>query len=271
MRAVIDSLLPPGALWHPKPDAGFDQDLDGLTDSLDEGGRALADTLADIRNPDKTPVFTDLERNYGIQPNENISNTIRVARLKQKVYQGEKVNSIEDLQAELDTAGFDLQVHKNDPPVDPATFLTKSFQITAGSDYAYAGFNLGADVLAFAASLGGELLVNTPLGQQAPSYLMQAGGSVAYAGYTSDGINSEAVAGYYLELRRALYEYPVPTNPDYWPMIFFVGGDATRNAAGELIKIESGLVQNNRRDDLQSIILADKTCGAWCGLVITFT
>lgn len=268
-RAAIDAALPPGNLWKPEPDEGFDQQLDGVADST-EDALSTVDSLADIRNPRKTPVFEDLERNYGIKPNENVTDEIRIARLSQKVYQGSKVNSKDDLQSELITAGFDLQVHRNDPPVDPATFLTQSFQITAGSDYAYAGFNLGADILAFAASLGGELLVNTPLTLQSNAYEMQAGGDIAYAGF-NDGVNVLSVAGYFTGLRQDILTYSTPTDPDEWTGIFFVGGDATRNAAGELTAIESGLVDSNRRDDLKALILGDKSDGIWCVLIINFT
>lgn len=269
-RSSIDALLPPGNLWEAEPSEGFDQHLNGIGDTV-ENVRLTLDSLAHIRNPKKTPVFEDLERNYGIKPNPTVSQDIRIARLSQKVYQGSKVNSIDDLQDDLDRSGFDLQVHKNDPPVDPATFLTKSFQITAGSDKAFAGYHEGGPILAFAASIGGELLVNTPITLQSSSIEMQAGGAFGYAGFTSDGINFESVAGYFTGLRQDLLIYPVPTDPIYWPKVFFIGGDATRDpVTNELLAIETGLVDSNRRDDLTALILADKTLGAWCGLIINF-
>lgn len=269
-RATIDGLMPEGALWEPQEDEGLDQQLDGVTDTL-EATRAVVDSLGDIRNPKKTPVFTDLERNYGISPNENVSLSVRIARLAQKVYQGEKVNSEEDLQSDLDAAGFDLQVHKNDPPVDPATFLTKSFQITAGSDKAFAGYHEGGPILAFAASIGGELLVNTPIFTQAPAIEMQAGGAFGFAGFTSDGINFESTAGYFTQLRKTFLTYDIPTDPIYWGLVFYVGGDAIRDpVTNALLSIESGLVDSNRRNDLTSLILSDKWQATYCGLIINF-
>jgi len=272
IRPVLNALKPHGALWEPEPDEGLDNQWAGITDALDTEGRALADTLADIRNPRKTSVFTDLERNYGIQPNENILLDTRIARLEQKVYQGSKVNSIDDLQAELIRAGFDLQVHKNDPPVDPAIFLDQSFQMTAGSDFAYAGYNDGVNILAFAGTLGGEMLVNTPIFTQTPAVEMQAGGAFGYAGFTSDGIDFESTAGYFNALERIDLEYPIPTDLIYWPLVFFVGGDATRDpVTDELTSIQSGFVDSNRRDELKALILSDKNAGTWCGLIIIFT
>lgn len=267
-RAVIDTLKPPGRIWEPEPGEGLDEQWDGIADTA-EDTRLTLDTLADIRNPKTTPVFEDLERNYGIKPNENVLDSVRIARLAQRVYQGEKVNSIDDLQSELTAAGFDLQVHKNDPPVDPATFLTKSFQITAGSDKAFAGYHEGGPVLAFAASLGGDLLVNTEIALPSNAIEMQAGGAFGFAGFTSDGINFESVAGYFTGLRQDLLTYSIPTDSIYWGKIFFVGGDATRDGTtGALLSIESGMVDANRIDDLKALILGDKTLGAWCGLII---
>jgi hypothetical protein len=268
-RYAIDALLPPGALWQPEPGEDFDLQLDGLADEV-EDIKATIDTLADIRNPSKTPVFEDLERNYGIKPNENVSDSVRVARLDQKVYQGAKVNSIDDVQAELITAGFDLQVHKNDPAIDPAIFLAQSFQITAGSDKAYAGYHEGGPILAFAASLGGELLVNTDITKQEKAILMQAGGDIAYAGY-SDGPNTLSIAGYHLELKTSELEYPIPTDSKYWPKMPFIGGDATRDpVTGAITAIAPGLVDLNRKDDLKALLLSDKTLGAWFSLIINF-
>lgn len=268
-RAVIDALLPPGALWRPEPDESFDQQLDGIADTI-EDQRPTIDSLADIRVPSKTPVFSDLERNYGISPNSLISMDDRISRLEQKVYQGSRVNSIDDVQGDLDRAGFDLQIHKNDPPVDPATFLAGNFQMVAGGSTGYAGFNDGVNILSFAASFGGELLVNTPIITQTKAISMQAGGTVAYAGYTNDGINTASVAGYFLGYNRTELTYPIPTDPQFWGKVYFVGGDATRNAAGELTEIQSGMVDLNREDELRTLLLSSKTLGAWAALIINF-
>lgn len=273
IRSALDALLPRGFAWRPKSDAGLDQLLDGISDSIDNDGLQVADSLADIRNPRKTPVFTDLERNYGIQPNDIISTETRIARLEQKVYQGARVNSIDNVQNDLDVADFDLQVHKNDPPVDPDLFLGGSFQMTAGSDYAYAGFNLGGPILAFAGMTAstGEVLVNTPILRYHPAYEMQAGGDFAYAGFTSDGINYESVCGYFTEYRLEYLVYPIPSNPGYWSIIWFVGGDATRDpVTGALTGIDQGQVLLTRQDELKKILLAAKSQGAWIVLIVTY-
>jgi len=241
IRSAIDALLPPGVLWNPEPDKGFDQQLDGISDVIDES-KVTIDSLGDIRNPYKTPCLNDLERNFGINPNPYIALDIRKARLSQKIDQGKKVNSIDDLQADLNKSGFNVLVHKNDPPVDPSIF-------------------------------GGELLVNTPIITQNRKIEMCSGGSIAYAGY-KDVISGNviSVVGYFVDVYKIPYQYDIPINPVYWPMIFFVGGNATRNpATGELLTIATANVGINREDDFKSLILNDKTLGAWCVLVINFT
>ena len=55
-------------------------------------------------------------------------------------------------------------------------------------------------------------------------------------------------------------------------MVFFVGGDATRDpVTDELTNIEQGFVDSNRRNDLITTILEIMPEMAWCGLIITFT
>lgn len=264
-RSFIDAILPPGDLWQAEPGESMDQQLEGLAETS-ESIRTELDTLADIRNPDKTPVFTDLERNFGFKPNENISDSIRKTRLAQRIYQGDKVNSKTDLENDLIAAGFDLQVHLNDPPIDPAILLDQSFQMTCGSDYAYCGYNDGVNVLSFMGRLGGELLVNTKIVFQSTAIDMQCGGDIAYCGY-NDGVAVQSVCGFFTGFNTDPIEYPIPTL--YWGKVFFVGGDATRDGSGFLTEIEAGQVDLNRFDELKALILADKMLGAWCGLIVT--
>jgi len=240
IRAAIDALLPPGVLWNPEPDKGFDQQLDAISDVIDES-KVTIDSLGDIRNPHKTPCLNDLERNFGINPNPYISLDIRKARLSQKIDQGEKVNSIDDLQSDLNKSGFNVQVHKNDPPVDPSIF-------------------------------GGTLLVNTPIFKTGRNIKMCAGGTIAFAGFKEiTGGPIISVSSYYIDLYKRPYEYEIPIDSIYWPLIFFVGGNATRNpTTGELLTIANASVDSNRKVDLDDLILNDKTLGAWCVMKINY-
>lgn len=270
-KDTFNALLGPGPLWQPAPGDDLDLLLDGMSVSADTVADFLGD-LAHIRDPRKTPIFEDLEREYGIIPDENVLLADRVNRLAQKVYQGRKINSDQDLQDALDNAGFDLQVHLNDPPVDPAIFLTQIFQMVAGGDTGYAGFTFdGINNDAFAGNLGGELLVNPEITLQTSAIEMQAGGDKSFAGYfdTTPG-ESQATAGFFTGFSKNALQYSIPPS-GYWHMIYFVGGDATRDpVTDELTAIESGLVTNERRAELVTLILEYKPLMAWCGLIVTF-
>jgi hypothetical protein len=264
-RRTIDALQPPGPLWKPKPSGDFDIVLETLGENFDTPAEFLG-SIACIRCPDRTPIFEDLEREYGIKPNENVTDSDRLARLNRIVYQGEKIDSPDDLQDALITAGFtDLLVHLNDPAVDPDLFLDSDFQMVAGGDNAYAGYDETGTILSFAGRVGGEYLVNGEINLQSAAVLMQADGDNAFAG------NQAAVSGYFLELQTTPLVYETPSS-EYWPLIFFVGGEATRDpVTGELTDIVQGKVPTERRDDLLTTILQYKPLMAWCGLVIQFT
>jgi hypothetical protein len=267
LRKTLDALLPPGPIWKIKVGGDLDSKLEALGESLDTPSDFLGD-LAFISDPDKTPIFEDLEREYGIKPNENVSDADRLARLKRIVYQGEKIDSPDDLQDALNDAGFtDLQVHLNDPAVDPDLFLNQNFTMVAGGDNAYAGFipSGGGDSTAIAGLSGGEWVVNGEIFFQSPAVTMQASGDNAFAG------NANAVAGAFDTVNTTALEYETPP-ADYWPLTFFVGGAATRDGVtGELTSIEQGLVPNERKDDLITTILQIKPLMGWCGLIVQFT
>lgn len=271
IRAMIDALLPPGAIWEAEPNESFDQQLEGISDSI-EDIKITIDSLEHIRNPFKTPVFTDLERNFGFQPNENVDLEIRRKRLSRRIYKKDRNNAVGDLQDDLDFSGFNLQVHQNDPPVDPSLFFpSQPFQMAAGSDYAYAGYNLGAEILSYAGSYGAKFLVNTLIIKQEQAVTMQAGDTIAFAGYNvGEGVIS--VAGYFRDYIYKPIIYDIPLDPDYWPMIFFIGGNATRDpATNELVSISPGNVDINRQVELDQAILRAKSLGVWCILIVNYS
>lgn len=257
MRKVFNSLLPPGPLFV----AQLDKDMDNLFNGISanaEVPRAFLAQLSDIRNPFKTTILSDLEREYGILTNENIPEDTRRQRLASLVYASASHGSEDDLQSALDAAGFNVLIHQNDPAVDPAIFLTQAFLMVAGGDNAYAG-----RTDAFAGQTGGELLVNGDIFQTRPIYT-----SVAGTMYAGDG----SVAGTFDDFETVPIEYEVPTDPLTWPAVFFVGGPATRDAGtGALTDIEFAEVPTERQVEFKKIILAYKPLHTWAGLIIVFT
>ena len=212
-RAAIDDALPQGPLWEPETDG----DLDLLLDAMADNAAVIMDAISiisDIRNPLKTVILSDLEREYGVPTNTLISEDTRRLRLAEQAYGVDGNGTEDDMQTALRNAGFDVYVYQNDPAVDPAILLQNQFQMVAGGGNAYAG---RPD--AFAGRVGGELLVNGDIFKTTKVFTSGAGSGL-YAG-AGHG------AGEYEDLLIEKIEYPIPTNTADWPLVFFVGGAVT--------------------------------------------
>ena len=256
---IIKSALPKGQAWSPTPDGNYDKILQATGEIILNICTRMGNARY-VRTPNKTFILDDLEREFGILKNNNLSESERRIILDAKKNQPPGGGTASDLQIALDNAGFNLQVHKNNPSVDPALFLTQNFQMVAGGDNAYAG-----EPTAYAGLLGGELLVNGSVFEQFEAYISQANGASMFAG------NTNAISGRFDGLRREPIEYTIPTDPDTWGFVFFVGGDATRDVDGKLTKIEQGEVEQTRKEELLRLILSIKPIFSWAGLIITFT
>ena len=141
MRAVYDALLPPGSIWTPEEEKEFDQLLDGMAENSEVVRAFLAD-LANIRRPSKTALLDDLEKEFGIVKNDNSSDEDRRAQIAAIKFSKGGNGDKDFLENALQTAGFDVQVHNNDPTVDPGLLLDSEEYATAGHES-----NLSADLI----------------------------------------------------------------------------------------------------------------------------
>lgn len=210
------------------------------------------------RDPTNTLVLSDLEKEYGVITNDNLTEEQRINLLIPLVYAKKTNGTDDDLQTKFDQAGFDVTVYQNSPAIDPAIILDQNFVMQAqdGTNH-YAG-----NTDAYAGRVGGDLLVNGPIYGQRPDYF--AAGNI-YAG------NDQAVSGYFERLIQEPIEYEIPTDPDVWPFVFFVGGDATFDpVTGAILTIEQGLVSSAQEKQFNDIILKHKPMFTWCGRVVTF-
>ena len=262
LRRALDLIFPEGPPYEPDIDGDMSKLRDGDAENL-ASIRADVQDLKYIRNPALTPVLSDLEREFGVNPQATLTEAERRTLLRPQVYKRKTTGSTGDLQKRLDDGGFDLTVYDNSPngpAIDPAIILEQNFQMqaAAGTNY-YAG-----NTLAYAAYLGGDLLVNGRVFDQARGYF---GAGTVWAG------NTVAVAGYYEQYVQSEIVYPIPTDPDSWPFVFFVGGDGAdiNPATGELISIPQGSVPSNKQKQLEDLILKFKPLFTWCGLVVTYT
>jgi uncharacterized protein YmfQ (DUF2313 family) len=233
IKAAILSLLPEGAIWTP----AINQDLDKLLDAMSENwldAYEAAFGLGDIRDPARTQLLQELEREFGILENADLTEAIRRKQLAAIKFENtDQRNSDDDVQALLNAASFDVQVHHNDPAVDPALFP--------------------GDILLN----GGKYIVEQ-------NYLMQCGGGIAFCGHQN------AVCGYFETFDFIEFEHILPTDPDAWPFIYFIGGPAVRDGGGFLTSIAPADVPLNRKDKFIELILSAKPWFDWAILIINY-
>lgn len=255
MRSVINTLIPPGSAWRVAPGQDWDNLYYGIADNW-EVVREFLSELSDIRNPASTQFLSDLEKEFGVFTNTGLTNQQRRDQLMPVVFNRSFNGSVDNLQTALDDAGFTVQVHENSPAVDPAIFLDQDFQMVAAGFNAFAG-----RTDAFAGKVGGELLVNGEIFTTRKIVTSVAGNLFAGDGQT---------AGEYLDLERTEITYNIPTDPDDWPLVFFVGGDATVDGTGALTEIQLADVPLEQEQEFKRIILKYKPIHSWAGLIINF-
>jgi hypothetical protein len=257
-RALINSNLPEGSAWNPAPDGDLDNLFEGIADGK-EIVRDFLSLLARLRCPQSTPILSDLEIEYGIIPDDRIAEQTRRDRLEAQKTATSSTGAWDFMQEKLQLAGFSVQVHPNDPAVDPNLFLAQDFQMVADGGAAFAG-----NEAAFAAIFGGELIVNGDIFRQSNLILSVANAGDAFAG------NAGFFAGEFQGTRRDKINYDVPADSGYWPLIFFVGGDATRDGSGFLTDIQAAEVEQLRREELIRLIIKYKPLHSWCGLIVDY-
>lgn len=228
-RAVLDALLPPGSLWSVEDDSDLDKLLDGMA-ANSESVRAWLHSLARLRSPMLTDSLVDLEREFGIIPDDLIAELTRRQRLLSVKTAVNSDGSAVFMQNKLQAAGFNVQVHINSPPIDPTILLGVGTVAVCGNDTS----QFGREGVVFGGDSQVDMLVN----------------GLVYVDQVPIG-------------------YAIPPE-EYWSLIFFVGGDAVRNEAGELVSVETVAVDIRRRQELDSLIIRYKPLITWCGPLIDY-
>ncbi len=126
-REALNSLLPEGAIWTPADGLDFDLLLNGIAESLELVREDLSDGAL-LRYPLKTPILDDLEKEFGILKNNLLTEDERRIKLQSTKAANNGDGTGDFMEARLNEAGFDLAVHANDPPVDPALFIDSQYQ-----------------------------------------------------------------------------------------------------------------------------------------------
>lgn len=265
-RSVLNAILPEGAFWTPAAGDDYDLLLEGISENSEVTYQVLKQ-LAYIRNPDLTPVLSDLELEYGIIPTVNATESERRSRLKAFIYRRATSGAWDLLQSKLREAGFDdVYVHPNDPAVDPNIFLAQAFNMTCGDLLPGGNDAQCGEPEAICAQVGGELLVNGDLFVSVPNYVNLCGEPLATCDAT---VQCGDFDGYKSQLQDITYQ--VPTDSGYWPLMFFVGGPATRDGNGYLTEIEFYTLPQERRLEFRRTILRFKPMHAWGGLIVVYS
>lgn len=262
-KDILASLLPDGAIWRVAEGLGFDKLLDGMGANEERAREFLAE-LAYIRDPYRTPLLSDLEKEYGIKTNENISEADRRSQLAGVIYARRANGSRDFLQGQLQQAGFDLYVYENAPAVDPAALIYGQSQAYCGDPLAQCG-----EPLAQCAFFSGELLVNGKIGTTRIDYIVQCGEPLSQCGEPT------AQCGNYSGVTFVPLEYEIPSGATvqverWWNMIFFVGGAVTRGGSGEILSIEFVNIPIQNRNVLRQLILKYKPMHSWAAMAVNW-
>ncbi len=256
LKSAIDAVMPKGSIWTPKIGGFFEALLIGLAESLEIVRLQLA-SLADIRNAKLTPVLDELERDYGVAFNPNLTEAERRAALFSRINAIDNTGSREELEKAIQLAGFPLFVYSNSPAVDPTKFLD-NFEMVAGEDNAFAG-----EPDAVAGVFLADLVVNGDIFISTPIFALTGGDEFSFAGESSAIAEIE---GFF----DRLYEYFIPSDSTTWPFFFFVGGVATFAGDGSLVSIASVDIDDDRRLELREIVLKYKPAFTWGMLRVNF-
>lgn len=259
MEQAVLANLPKGQAWTPDPDLDMQKFYEGVAENWEVIRSNLAN-LAYIRDPNKTIVLEDLEKEYGYTTDIRLTEAERRQQLAAFIYALPRHGSEDDLQEILRNAGHDVYVHQNDPAVDPGLFLNGNFQVALDNNNAYLG-----DIDAFLGISNGELIVIGDTYDQLISYEVVLDGEFSYLG------DDSLILGYFTDFTNEKLIFPIPTNSDSWPFIFFVGGSAVRDGiTGELTSIQTAMIPHERRSELIRNILRYKPMFTWCGLIVNY-
>jgi hypothetical protein len=268
MRSVQSALMPRGPAWEPEPGGKFDLLLEGFADNA-QADFDILEKLAYIRNPLKvqTELLPDLEREYGVSPDDRVPEDDRRESLSTVRYHPRASPRVQSLQAALDKAGFGIDGYglivtpNGTPATDPHFIINENFVLTA---HEFPSVFAAGTSIAYAGERGGYYLVNGDRFNSRPIYPGAGTGMVAL------DFPSKSCAGYYEGYRGYENEYTAPISDAFWPFVFFCGGVVTRNEDGSVASVDFVSVPVERRQELHRLILRMKPIHAWAAMCVIY-
>ena len=248
---TIKSLLPKGKIWNATGD--YELILKSIAQALLTIFREI-ESIPTARDFSKSVFIDELVSELGIPINSSTTEED-----KKKLIQAELLaQSGANLEEILQTAGFNVFVHANRPPVDPAKFLKAEYWMTADDvvGRAGAGFNE-----AIAGRKGGSLLVGNEYSITRNLY---------YGAGDPEVVAGNATAGEFKQVQIIDVEYKLPTDPKYYHYVYFIGGKATRDVSGQLEKIEYVNIPQAQEQIFKRLVLKYGIADSWASLLINF-
>ncbi len=253
---ILKKLFPTGDAFLLSVDKNWAKFVYSLTALFDDFRTYINLIYLDLF-PDTTRSLELWCETFGLSNCKNDSNTRMDLATAWKSRGGQGADYLQTI---LNSAGFNVQVHENNPPVDPDVLLSSIPWMVAGGEYAYAG-----NTTAIAGKTGGDLLVNGSIVTNIPLYNSFAGASYMSAG------NELAVAGLYDKFTTKEKVYKITNDPDLWGGYFFIGGDVTRDpVTHKITAIENVSIPTDRKADFLRLILRIKPAQTWVGLLVSY-
>jgi len=263
MRAVLDAIAPPGDLWRPVPGGAMDHLYDGMADNA-ESVRVYLGLLDNVRDPYSTPYLADLEKEFGITPNPNLTTAQRIATLATRKFRRTSKGGLADLQTALNNAGlgvggYGIRVFANDPPVNPAQFTSQLAQAYMGQTNSVHG-----NQNAFCALIGGFYIVNGVYSTYTTAQFLSMGQGSAFHGFGT------AVMGYFQVYNQTNIVPASPPDPWSWASVFFIAASVTNAGAG-ITAVTFANLPSQLKDTFYEIVLRYKPLGTWAACMVNFT
>ena len=127
-KLAIRAALPTGAAWTPKPGGNYDNYLEALGEIIALICENL-NTVRDVRDPHKTDLLDDLERDFGIIKNDVDTEEQRRVVLAERMFNSVISGNPEGLERILQSVDPGFRVYQNSPAVDPQKFIDQGFVI----------------------------------------------------------------------------------------------------------------------------------------------
>lgn len=104
-RQILESLWPRGLFWEPELNSDYDKLLDGISENSEVIYESMKE-LAYIRDPLRTPILSDLEKEYGVFSAESDTEEERRQFLFGWKKRGRQKATAQELQERLRDSGF---------------------------------------------------------------------------------------------------------------------------------------------------------------------